>query len=60
MLVEDKGELDTEDRTGTGMEQLPAKKEGSQIFKIKKKKPPHFFYIKELKGKGKTMLKFWV
>lgn len=42
LLVEDKGEPDTEDRTGTGMEQLSAK-EDSQIFKIKKRKPPHFF-----------------
>ena len=33
------------------MEQLSAKEEGSQIFKIKKKKPPHFFYNKELKVK---------
>lgn len=60
LLVEDKRKPDTEDRTETGMEQLSAKKKGSQIFKIKKRKSPHFFYNNELKGKGKTMLKFWV
>lgn len=59
LLVEDKRKPDTEDRIDTGMEQLSAKK-GSQIFKIKKRKSPHFFYNNELKGKGKTMLKFWV
>lgn len=57
------GEPDTEDRTGTGtgtgMEQLSAKKE-AQILKMKKKKPPHVFYNKELKAKGKTMLQCWV
>lgn len=60
LLVVDKRKPESEDRTETGMEQLSAKDKGSQIFKIKKRKSPHFFYNNELKGKGKAMLKFWV